>query len=58
MCSQNVFILDLKKSIDFIHKSGGYNIFFMILDVLHNVYENDDIEGAEDIIILILNIFK
>lgn len=53
-----MYILDLKKSIDFIHKSGGYNIFYMILDVLHNVYENDDIEGAEDIIILILNIFE
>ncbi|CAD8172903.1 unnamed protein product [Paramecium pentaurelia] len=58
MCSQNVYILDMKKGLDFIQKSGGYNIFYMVLDVLYAVYENTNLSDSEEILILILKLLE
>ncbi|CAD8102294.1 unnamed protein product [Paramecium sonneborni] len=58
MCSQNVYILDMKKGLDYIQKSGGYNVFYMILDVLYNVYENTNPSDSEEIIILIFKLIE
>ncbi|CAK84680.1 unnamed protein product (macronuclear) [Paramecium tetraurelia] len=58
MCSQNVYILDMKKGLDFIQKSGGYNVFYMALDVLYAVYENTNLSDSEEILILILKLFE
>ncbi|CAD8191676.1 unnamed protein product [Paramecium pentaurelia] len=55
---QNVYILNMKQGINFIQQCGGVNIFYMILDLLYDLCKNKNVSDYEEIIMLILDLFK